>query len=112
MCWNDHWNCSSIPLYLFMYEDPLNPEGLVRFIYRYENHHRVFFDLQGQIFPARRLLPDGLAPPPGTGIVWWWSRCISGQDQLGYAIFEADPQQEAIYEILEDRSALLSSVLF
>ena len=90
----------SIPCcYLFMYEDPLNPEGLVRFIYRYENHHRVFFDLQGQIFPARRLLPDGLLSTRHRHSLVV-EPLYFREDQLGYAIFEADPQQEAIYEIL------------
>ncbi|MGE5462742.1 MAG: ATP-binding protein, partial [Syntrophothermus sp.] len=85
--------------YLFMYEDPLNPEGMVRFIYSYENHQRVFFDLQGQVFPAQRLLPEGLlATHRRHSLVV--EPLFFREDQLGYAIFEADPQQEAIYEIL------------
>jgi signal transduction histidine kinase/DNA-binding LacI/PurR family transcriptional regulator/AraC-like DNA-binding protein len=85
--------------YLFMYEDPLNPEGLVRFIYSYENHQRAFFDLQGQIFLANKLLPENLL-----SVQRRHSLVVEPlyfrEDQLGYAIFEADPQQEAIYEIL------------
>ena len=46
--------------YLFLYEDPLNPEGLARFVFSYENNRRMFFDPQGRAFPAQQLLPDGL----------------------------------------------------
>ena len=85
--------------YLFMYEDPLNPEGLVRFIYSYEDHRRAFLDLQGQVFPAQRLLPEGLLPTHRRHSLVV-EPLFFRDDQLGYAIFEADPQQEAIYEIL------------
>jgi len=85
--------------YLFLYEDPLNTEGLVRFIYSYENTQRVFFDLQGQIFQAHKLLPDGLLPTNHRHNLVV-EPLYFREDQLGYAIFEADPQQEAIYEIL------------
>jgi signal transduction histidine kinase/DNA-binding LacI/PurR family transcriptional regulator/AraC-like DNA-binding protein/response regulator of citrate/malate metabolism len=85
--------------YLFMYEDPLNPDDLARFIFSYEDHHRVFFDPQGQVFPARQLLPGNLltAARHHSLVV---EPLFFRDDQLGYAIFEADPQEEAIYEIL------------
>jgi signal transduction histidine kinase/CheY-like chemotaxis protein len=82
-----------------MYEDPLNPDDLARFIFSYEDHHRVFFDPQGQVFPARQLLPGNLltAARHHSLVV---EPLFFRDDQLGYAIFEADPQEEAIYEIL------------
>lgn len=85
--------------YLFMYEDPLNPDGSARFIFSYENHRRKFFDLQGQVFPAQQLLPDDLLTPARQHSLVV-EPLFFRDDQLGYAIFEADPQEEAIYEIL------------
>ncbi len=85
--------------YLFLYEDPLNPEGMARFIFSYENHHRVFFDPQGQALPAKQLVPDDLLTTSRHhGLVV--EPLFFREDQLGYAIFEANPQEEAIYEIL------------
>ncbi|HLO29523.1 MAG TPA: substrate-binding domain-containing protein [Anaerolineales bacterium] len=85
--------------YLFMYEDPLNPCGLARFIFSYENHRRVFFEPRGLVFLACQLLPDDLLT-----LTRQCSLVVEPlffrEDQLGYAIFEADPQEEAIYEIL------------
>ncbi len=79
--------------YLFLYEDPLDPEGMARFIFSYENHRRVFFDPQGQVFPARQLLPDDLLTTSRQhGLVV--EPLFFREDQLGYAIFEADPQEE------------------
>lgn len=85
--------------YLFMYEDPLQPEGLARFIFSYEQHRRVFFDPQGEVFPVRQLLPDGLLAS-GRQHSLVVEPLFFREDQLGYAIFEANPQEEAIYEIL------------
>ncbi len=85
--------------YLFLYENPLDPEGLARFVFAYENHRRVLFDPHGQVFPARQLLPDNLLIPlrQHSLVV---EPLFFREDQLGYAIFESDPQEEAIYEIL------------
>ena len=85
--------------HLFMYEDPLDPDGLARFVFSYENRARVLFDPHGQVFPARKLLPDALlaADRQHSLVV---EPLFFREDQLGYAVFEADPQQEALYEIL------------
>jgi len=85
--------------YLFMYEDPLDPDGLARFVFAYEDRKRVFFDPHGALFQARKLLPDGLLnfDRQHSLVV---EPLFFRDDQLGYAVFEADPQQEAIYEIL------------
>jgi len=85
--------------YLFLYEDPLNPEGLARFVFSYEDHRRVFFNPQGQTFSSKRLLPENfLTPDRQHSLVV--EPLFFREDQLGYAIFEANPQEEAIYEIL------------
>jgi len=86
--------------YLFIYEDPLNPDGLARFIFSYENQVRVFFDPRGELFLARKLLPDRLLAPDRHCRSLVVEPLFFRDDQLGYAVFEADPQQEALYEIL------------
>jgi hypothetical protein len=68
-----------------------SPEGLARFIISYENHKRVFFDSQGQVFPSHQLLPEGLMTPDRRHSLVV-EPLFFREDQLGYAIFEADPQ--------------------
>jgi signal transduction histidine kinase/DNA-binding LacI/PurR family transcriptional regulator/AraC-like DNA-binding protein len=85
--------------YLFIYEDPFETEKLARFIFSYECHQRVFFNLHGEVFPARQLLPDSLLKTSHqhSFVV---EPLYFREDQLGYAIFGSDPREEAIYEIL------------
>lgn len=85
--------------YLFMYEDPANLDGRARFIYAYENHRRLFFDLHGEAIPAKQLLPaDLLNSAQRHSLVV--EPLFFRDDPLGYIIFQADPQEEAICEIL------------
>lgn len=85
--------------YLFLYEDPLNPQGLVRCIFAYENHQRLQLEQQQIVFPAGELLPPIFTHDQET-----FSLVVEPlffrEDHLGYAVFEADPHEEAIYEIL------------
>jgi signal transduction histidine kinase/DNA-binding LacI/PurR family transcriptional regulator/DNA-binding response OmpR family regulator len=85
--------------YLFLYEEPGNPEGLARLIFAYENNQRVTLEQEGVVFPARQLLLPGLLPTDRQ-----YSLVVEPlffrEDQLGYTVFEADPREEAIYEIL------------
>jgi signal transduction histidine kinase/DNA-binding LacI/PurR family transcriptional regulator/CheY-like chemotaxis protein len=85
--------------YLFLYEDPRQPDGLARFIFCYENDRRMLLDPQQALIATRRLLPAGLLPGnvPQSLVV---EPLHFREDQLGYAIFEGDPNEEAIYEIL------------
>ncbi len=85
--------------YLSLYENPLEPEGLARFIFAYENHRRVPVEPHGRVFPARQLLPPGLLTLERQHSLVV-EPLFFRDDQLGYAIFEADPLEEAIYEIL------------
>ncbi|MFM8321375.1 MAG: substrate-binding domain-containing protein, partial [Chloroflexota bacterium] len=85
--------------YLFVYDGPQGADGPARFIFAYEDGLRRPIDPQQALFPARRLLPPGLLDParPCSLVV---EPLFFRDDQLGYAVFEADPQHEAIYEIL------------
>jgi len=85
--------------YLFLYENPEQPEGLARFIFGYDNRRRIAIPPQQAVFPTRQLLPGGLlAPDRQHSLVV--EPIFFREDQLGYAVFEADPYKEAIYEIL------------
>lgn len=96
--------------YLFQYESGDNSEGEARLVFAYEDHQRSPAK-EGTLFPARHLLPAGLLPV---------DRLFSleveplffREDQLGYAVFEADPREEAIYEIIGGQiSAALKRVI-
>ena len=85
--------------YLFLYENPDHPEGLARFIFSYENHQRLDLPESGIVFETRTLLPPGLLDPAQLHNLVV-EPIYFREDQLGYAVFEARPQEEAIYEIL------------
>lgn len=85
--------------YIFLYEDPLKPENLARFTFAYENHHVVPIEPKGSVFPASHLLPAGLLALDRLHSLVV-EPLFFRDDQLGYAIFEANPREEAIYEIM------------
>ena len=72
---------------------------MARFIFGYENHQRSFLDPPRNAFSRRLLLPDGLLQP-GRSHSLVVEPLFFREDQLGYAIFEGNPTEEAIYEIL------------
>jgi len=85
--------------YVFLYEDPGNPEGLARLIFSYENNRHSSLEQDKVLFPASQLLPAGLLTKDRQyNLVV--EPLFFRDDQLGYAVFEADPREEAIYEIL------------
>ena len=85
--------------YLFLYETPQAPEGLARLIFSYENKQRVAPGNGGCVFPTQQLLPVGsLSLPQRYNLVV--EPVFFREDQLGYMVFEADPGEETIYEIL------------
>lgn len=83
---------------LFLYENPEKPDGLARFIFSFENGRRTPVEPE-IVFPTRRLLPPGLLEGDGPHSLMV-EPIFFREDQLGYAVFEADPREEAIYEIL------------
>jgi signal transduction histidine kinase/DNA-binding LacI/PurR family transcriptional regulator/CheY-like chemotaxis protein len=85
--------------YLSLYEDPQNPAEQARLIIAYEQGQHRELEPGGRLFPSRRLIPDGiLAADRRHSLVV--IPLHFREDQLGYAIFDADPREEAIYEIL------------
>lgn len=98
--------------YLFLYQDPGNPEGMARLIFSYEDNRHVALESAEVVFPARELLPHGLLPAEHQ-----YSLVVEPlffrEDQLGYSVFEGDPREEAIYEILggEISAALKRTIL-
>jgi len=85
--------------YLFMYADAEQPAGMARFIFAYENHQRVPLPESGLAFESRYLLPPGLLNANET-LNLVVEPIYFREDQLGYAVIEARPSEEAIYEIL------------
>ena len=85
--------------YLFLYENPGEPDHLARFIFCYDRQRRVDVEMQKIVFPTHQLLPAGLltAERQNSLVV---EPLFFREDQLGYAVFEADPREETIYEIL------------
>jgi signal transduction histidine kinase/DNA-binding LacI/PurR family transcriptional regulator/CheY-like chemotaxis protein len=85
--------------YLFLYEDPAHPEDKVRFIFSFNENGQPSFEPKNKLYPSRQLLPDNFlnTNQPLSLVV---EPLYFREDQLGYAIFEADPEEEAIYEIL------------
>jgi signal transduction histidine kinase/DNA-binding LacI/PurR family transcriptional regulator/AraC-like DNA-binding protein len=85
--------------YLFLYENPAEPVGLARFVFAYENHCRVPIEAENAVFPNYQLLPPGLLSDKDLHDLVV-EPIFFREDQLGYAVFEANPREEAIYEIL------------
>ncbi len=85
--------------YLFLYEKPVAPDGLARFVFAYDNHQRLALDPEGMEVPTHTLLPPNLlAAGPQRSLVV--EPIFFREDQLGYAIFEGEPEKDAIFEIL------------
>jgi signal transduction histidine kinase/DNA-binding LacI/PurR family transcriptional regulator/DNA-binding response OmpR family regulator len=85
--------------YLFLYENPQTPEELARLIFSYENKKSISLDADEMVFPTCQLLPEGFLPI-GKHHNLVVEPIFFREDQLGYAVFEADPGEETIYEIL------------
>ena len=79
--------------FLFLYENPDEPDQLVRFVFCYENNRRTNLDLEKIIFPTHQLLPIGLLTK-GQQYNLVVEPLFFREDQLGYVIFEADTNEE------------------
>ena len=85
--------------YLFLYENPEEPDHLSRFIFCYDKNRRIDMEMERVVFPTHHLLPQGLLSTDRQHNLVV-EPLFFRDDQLGYAVFEADPREEAIYEIL------------
>ena len=97
--------------YLSLYEDPQKPTEWSRLILAYNENGRIELEAEGQRFPSRDLIPEGL----------WSDRRYSfvieplyfQADQIGFVLFEMGPQAGYIYDVLrgEISSALQGALL-
>jgi signal transduction histidine kinase/DNA-binding LacI/PurR family transcriptional regulator/DNA-binding response OmpR family regulator len=85
--------------FISLYEDPASPTTLSRLVLAYNEHGSIKIDPSKITFPSRNLIPAiiPLGDRPRSLIV---EPLYFRNDQLGFALFEADPQQEEVYEIL------------
>ena len=85
--------------HIALYTDPQRPAEEARMMMAYGSQGRVPIEAGGRDFPAKELVPRELLP---TG------RCYSlaveplhfREDQIGFAVVEAKPHQEEMYELL------------
>ena len=85
--------------YLALYENPDDPTDFCRLMVAYDRQGRIALEPEGRRFPARQLVPEGLlsAARRHSLVV---EPLYFRQDQLGFVLFEADPSQEEVYELL------------
>ena len=85
--------------FISLYEDPTNPTKLARLILAYNEHGSINVNPAETIFPSRNLIPADvpLEDRPYSLIV---EPLYFRDDQLGFALIEAVPEHEEVYEIL------------
>ena len=98
--------------YLALYEDPSQPAGLARLLLACNEQGRIEIEAGGDIFPAPQLLPPALWPPAGPFSLVAMPLYFR-QEQLGFVMFEANPQDGPMYEALREQisSALQGALL-
>jgi PAS domain S-box-containing protein len=97
--------------YLSLYEDPQKPTEWSRLMLAYNENGRIELEAEGQRFPSRDLIPEGL----------WSDRRYSfvieplyfQADQIGFVLFEVGPREGGIYDALRGQisSALQGALL-
>jgi signal transduction histidine kinase/DNA-binding LacI/PurR family transcriptional regulator/AraC-like DNA-binding protein/response regulator of citrate/malate metabolism len=85
--------------YLYLYDNPSRPDGLARLIFCYEDFHRVTPRPSDMLISTRGVLPGSFLDPRRNHSLTVEPLHFR-EEQLGYAIFEGNPDEEAIYEIL------------
>ncbi len=99
-------------VYVSLYDDPEAPTEWSRLILAYDRGNRAVLEAGGQRFPSRQLAPDGFLPHDRR-----YSLVVEPlyfrEDQLGFALFEADPREAVIYDTLRGHisSALKGATL-
>ena len=84
---------------LSLYEDPATPADWSHFIVAGDERGRLDLDLRPRRFPSCQLAPPGWLPRDRR-----YSLVVEPlyfrEDQLGFMLFEADPDREEVYEVL------------
>jgi signal transduction histidine kinase len=97
--------------FLSLYENGEGADGDARLILAHDSRKRTDADWIGKVFPAQKLVPDGLSltEQRATRIV---EPLFFKEHQLGFVVFEMGPRQGVIYEALRDQlSAALKGAL-
>jgi PAS domain S-box-containing protein len=97
--------------YLSLYKDPQQPTEWSRLLLAYGENGRVELGPDGQRFPSRRLVPEGMLPERQYNLVA--EPLYFRENQLGFVLFEVGPRDGAIYDVLrgEISSALRGALL-
>jgi PAS domain S-box-containing protein len=97
--------------YLSLYKDPQQPTEWSRLLLAYGENGRVELGPDGQRFPSRRLVPEGMLPERQYNLVA--EPLYFRENQLGFVLFEVGPRDGAIYDVLrgEISSALQGALL-
>lgn len=99
--------------YLALYENPESSLDWSRLVLAYTEQGRVKLEPGGRRFPSRELTPEGLLPHNRR-----YSLIVeplySGEDQIGFALFEIGPRDGIVYEVLRGTisSALKGALLY
>jgi DNA-binding LacI/PurR family transcriptional regulator/signal transduction histidine kinase len=97
--------------YLSLYENGDGVRGDAKLILAHDNRRRLASDWVGRVFPARRLVPEGLSLSENraTHII---EPLFFKDHSLGFVVLEMGPRQGIIYEALRDQlSAALKGAL-
>lgn len=88
--------------YLSLYENGSGAQGNAKLILAHDNRRKLAPDWVGQVFSARRLVPEGLSLSEGraTHIV---EPLFFKEHSLGFVVLEMGPRQGVIYEALRDQ---------
>jgi signal transduction histidine kinase/AraC-like DNA-binding protein/DNA-binding LytR/AlgR family response regulator len=97
--------------FLSLYENPAAPATSARLVLAQDRRGRLALPRGGLRFPSRQLVPEGSLPREQCSS-WVVEPLFFRTDQLGFVLFEANPRQEEIYEILSGQiSAALKRTL-
>ena len=94
------WNISAC--FLSLYEDPKCPAAWAKLIFAYDEAGRIELPEEGIRFAAVKLLPDGIQryPQRQVGVV---EALYAKEDQLGFVLFDIQPQSAHLCDALRDQ---------
>ena len=82
-----------------LYEDPARPTEKARLVMAYGPPGQLTIEPEGRVFPAQELAPPHLLPTERR-----YSLSVQPlyfrQDHIGFAVLEASPEREEVYELL------------
>jgi len=94
--------------YISLYEDPERPSDLARLVIAFDQSGRIELPDGGQVFAAQELVPEGVLDREALYSLVVYGLYF-GDTQLGFAVFQAGPDEGQVYEEL---STQISSALW